>query len=570
MADDWEHIAPEPLAARASEVRPAAAPASTSASTPAPEELSAFFAERGLGKYAEKLIEITDAESVEDLKLIDAGMADSIAEAAGLKFVSAQKLRNALAELRGESGPAGSVEAIPSSPSAPSAPSGPLAAAAVGVENAMASPVARVPDECVAICVDRSGSMRSPFSTERTRMDGVKQMFYAFRDRTETLGAGAHRLGLVQFDIQIERMLELTERLDQFEAVVDEMQPRGQTAIFSAIAEAVRMLEPVFAANPATDLRILALTDGQNNAGIPPNEALRAVNNIGAVVDAIIVGDKPDIDLRRIVTATGGECYQISNLGEGFELLESESVVSLRARRGGAEKPPFQAKESVEFSSIAEKSLTHSKGVQKAPALAPSLAAKRVVDVASIQVSADSASSQGISGAVLKRIMKELRDLSQGNEAVWLHSGAGVHIFPAPDNLLFWRALIEGPEGSPFEGGVFSLAVTLPNNYPFKPPQIKFTTPIYHCNVNDSGSLCLDILKDSWSPALTVPKCLEAVRQMMRDPNPDDALRQWIAELTLAHIASKGRDSRYFDTARQETLKEASRSLADWRKEWGC
>ena len=80
--------------------------------------------------------------------------------------------------------------------------------------------------------------------------------------------------------------------------------------------------------------------------------ALAAANKIGAVVDAIIVGECPDGDLRRIVAATGGQCYRIRDLGAGFELLESEAVVSMRARRGGADKPPFVPREAVEFETI--------------------------------------------------------------------------------------------------------------------------------------------------------------------------------------------------------------------------
>merc|ERR1719355_41252 len=119
--------------------------------------------------------------------------------------------------------------------------------------------------------------------------------------------------------------------------------------------------------------------------GARPEEALAAVHRIGAVVDAIIVGDRPDANLRKIVNATGGECYVIGNLGEGFELLEAEGVVSLRARRGGAEKPPFQRREvAADFDAIAEKAVTRGAAVHRAPALAPALAAKAVVDVAKV------------------------------------------------------------------------------------------------------------------------------------------------------------------------------------------
>jgi hypothetical protein len=63
-----------------------------------------------------------------------------------------------------------------------------------------------------------------------------------------------------------------------------------------------------------------------------------------------------------------------------------------------------------------------------------------------------------------------------------------------------------GPTDSPYSGGVFFLAIHFPTDYPFKPPKVNFTTRIYHPNINGNGSICLDILRDQWSPALTISK----------------------------------------------------------------
>merc|ERR1712139_459348 len=194
------------------------------------------------------------------------------------------------------------------------------------------------------------------------------------------MGEDSYQLGLIQFDNHVEQLLDITSRLDRFESIVDDMEKRGQTAIYSSIIEAVDMLGRHYAAESQTDLHILVLTDGQNNTGASAADALEAVNRIGAVVDAIIVGDNPDANLRKIVNATDGECYQISSLGEGFELLEAEGVVSLRARRGGADKPPFKKREALNLGTISEKTMTQGAAVQRAPALAPDLATKAVVD----------------------------------------------------------------------------------------------------------------------------------------------------------------------------------------------
>ncbi|KAG5467245.1 hypothetical protein CUR178_00886 [Leishmania enriettii] len=118
----------------------------------------------------------------------------------------------------------------------------------------------------------------------------------------------------------------------------------------------------------------------------------------------------------------------------------------------------------------------------------------------------------------LRRIQKELKDLEKDPPA---NTSGG----PVNDSDLFnWKATIIGPEDSPYAGGLFFLNIHFPSDYPFKPPKLQFTTKIYHPNINNNGGICLDILKDQWSPALTISKVLLSVCSLLTDPNPDDPL----------------------------------------------
>ena len=123
-----------------------------------------------------------------------------------------------------------------------------------------------------------------------------------------------------------------------------------------------------------------------------------------------------------------------------------------------------------------------------------------------------------------KRITKELRDLSKENLSICT---AG----PVDNDMFKWQATILGPKDSPYEGGIFMVSITFPPDYPFKPPQLKFTTKIYHCNISPDGDICLDILKSQWSPALTIMKVLLSLCSLLTDPNPDDPLVPSIATL---------------------------------------
>jgi len=98
-------------------------------------------------------------------------------------------------------------------------------------------------------------------------------------------------------------------------------------------------------------------------------------------------------------------------------------------------------------------------------------------------------------------------------------------------NYYEWEAYIEGPKESPYENGIFRLHLAFPKNYPIKPPQVTFKTRIYHCNISDAGSVCLDILKNNWSPVLTVSKILLSIISLLTDPNPDDPLVSTVASI---------------------------------------
>ena len=107
----------------------------------------------------------------------------------------------------------------------------------------------------------------------------------------------------------------------------------------------------------------------------------------------------------------------------------------------------------------------------------------------------------------------------------------GINAEPFGENLRHFDITLKGPADSAYEGGTFKLELFLPEDYPMSPPKVVFNTKIYHPNIDRLGRICLDILKEKWSPALQIRTVLLSIQALLSAPNPDDPLNNEVAEL---------------------------------------
>ena len=101
-----------------------------------------------------------------------------------------------------------------------------------------------------------------------------------------------------------------------------------------------------------------------------------------------------------------------------------------------------------------------------------------------------------------KRLIRDLKNIENSD----------IQATPDPDNFYKWYAYIEGAEGTIWDSGVFKLSIEFCDNYPQKPPKVRFATKIYHPNVYGDGSICLDILDKNWSPVYDVASLLVSIQ----------------------------------------------------------
>ena len=110
--------------------------------------------------------------------------------------------------------------------------------------------------------------------------------------------------------------------------------------------------------------------------------------------------------------------------------------------------------------------------------------------------------------AAIKRIKRELTDF-------YKNPPDNFYIMQIDEDIFSYLAIIQGPAFFPYENGIFYLYIRYTNDYPFKPPKCIFITKIYHPNINSIGTICLDILRDQWSPALTIEKVLFSISELL-------------------------------------------------------
>ncbi|UJR24000.1 hypothetical protein I4U23_026966 [Adineta vaga] len=117
-----------------------------------------------------------------------------------------------------------------------------------------------------------------------------------------------------------------------------------------------------------------------------------------------------------------------------------------------------------------------------------------------------------------------------------------------------WTGYIDGPADTPYAGGRFHLTIYFSNEFPFKPPEVRFITPVYHPNIGTDGEICLDILHSQWSPALTIRGLLISLCSLLTDPNSEHGLNRDALKLYGSN------KDKYNVTAREWTRRYAMKS----------
>ena len=383
--------------------------------------------------------------------------------------------------------------------------------------------ITRNPDEAIVVVFDVSGSMNAKFfdDPDFTRIDATKEFFETFTDRNAGFDF-SHVISLLLFSSNLTRACGFTENIVTFAAHIQNAAAGGGTKLWDALYQAVEYLKEFKNTYPNAHLRILCLSDGEDtSSGVNYTQVAKSLVQNNVTLDSIVVGALSQ-QLKAISFASGGYVFLPRTIPDGIKLFESESFLSVRARtvptrtliNSEADLIPLLSKD---FSN-AQPALSEAPKELKCKSVNIAEMSKRIASRP--QVPAAKNAPHG--GGALKRITKEISELSSDPHPSFA-------VFPNENDITFWNVFMTGPETTPYEGGVYKLYVKIPSDYPFKPPSVKFVTPIYHCNINSSGSICHAILKDQWSPAITIRKVFDYIFGLLLTPEPLDPLDANIA-----------------------------------------
>ena len=420
-------------------------------------------------------------------------------------------------------------------------------------------PVSQV--DCIVIDISGSMKARSAIDADKTREDVSKLLFHTLVDKLITLEL-EHVVGLLAFGASI-IPVNITRDYERFHDELGRLDAtQNRTKLYDSILSAADMIETYVSANSCCSAgpepcrkRIFVLTDGQDNASeSKPWEVARELQNKGIQLDAIPLAGSDDA-LGGLCTVTGGLCFHVMNEEQGIGLFEREATLHLAYRE--EVEPAAAVTDSKSFNSVL--ATVRAKAPVTTIRSAASKTLRKTVMTKEQALQAVKAAEGGGSAkgkASLRRIMKEYAAISASPIP-------GVSVYVAADDAYSWKVVMSDLP-APYTDGAWLLTVQFPSDYPFRPPRVKFVTPVYHCNVSVDGHICLDTLKDAWSPALSISRALEAIRTLLINPKADDPLDAYKGQLY--------RDDKdtYMVEAARHTASQASESVDELVAKYAC
>ncbi|CAM4894802.1 unnamed protein product [Rotaria socialis] len=365
--------------------------------------------------------------------------------------------------------------------------------------------------QITVVLLDRSRSMFEKFASsdlhdKRTIIDMSIIMLGILSDNMISLDH-THAFGLIHFGTSVETLCPITRDRDQFEKSLTAAPVKQEwTCMYDAINSAISMIisyernSQMHAEHNCKKL-IICISDGiDNHSASTFDNMQRRITHHSITIDFISFlrdellqnTERSTVNLiRRLCHETHGYIYQnlpLTNIQLGAT-FEQEAAVWLIERDtkvfGAVSKPARQKPIQLEY-----------KAVSKVPNRVPILTG----------------------GAPHYH-----RVVSEANDVFNKHLDF-IHLFVCREDIFFWKVIMKGPFGTPYESGLWLLYVNFGEEYPRRAPNVRFMTETYHVNINSDGKICHQIFDRGWANGTTMVDVFTSVFDLLKEPNFDDAL----------------------------------------------
>jgi len=266
------------------------------------------------------------------------------------------------------------------------------------------------------------------------------------------------------------------------------------------------------------------------------------------VPDVIMIGEGvSNSTLKALAKATGGYAFAPTTLKGALKINELETLLSI------AERPPIIFKKisyQKDFDYLFDLPVDICSDEIVPKRQLPELFKKPVVPLQNA-FDKKSAGNRSRDREILYQMKKLIQDPHPSLE-----------IFPCDKDIGFWRIILEGPSETPYQNGIWLAYVLFPERYPTESPEVRFVTPIRHCNVNQYGKVCHSIFTRNWTSDTTIHQVLSCVYGLLLTPETDDPLD---TDLALLYFTQR---EMYNSTISQQVKKYASKSKEVWKNEF--
>ncbi|KAF8244058.1 hypothetical protein K440DRAFT_588903 [Wilcoxina mikolae CBS 423.85] len=430
------------------------------------------------------------------------------------------------------------------------------------------------PEEAIVICVDVSTSMDAampanwnPQESNTTttqdrlsRLSEVKEVFRNLVARISAYNLPTH-LGLVTFasGSSVHIMQSLTPALLDFRDKLVNVQPNGCTAMWNAIIKGKEMLSTLKSTSPDSKLRIILLTDGEDNDSIfRPAEVCHQLYNDCIVLDAVVIGTNKTADLFKVAKHTGGYAFNPQSRNALFQIFLLETFLDVRARpeivtfpvgdydlstpkepdmKDIFDFPPmrphpnqndqfFSAKDASRFlTSSRPNAFTSSNPMSPSSRASSIFTASEIAFSRPGTISDTDSMMSGMTGRTLTPTTGSTRSgsLTEVKAAIDNYHEY-MDIYVSESNISFWKVVMQGPPESPYASGTFVLYIEHGADFPRKAPSARFITPILHPNVTKHGRICHPIFDREWNTGIRTYKLLQHIWGMLMLLETRDAI----------------------------------------------